>query len=566
MGMDIPLRQVPIFLIMHGFGSFNLVRTRRLFCSFILLITLMCVISVYPPHNAFGMSSSGLIVPLYSYPGTMWDELVQEKNTHYSVPIMAIINPSNGPGIRDENYVTGVHDLQNSGIVVLGYVDTGYGSKNATTIESEMNSYKNWYGVNGIFFDTMSSVPGKEIFYKHLSDYAKSIGLTYTVGNPGTDTSPSYIGTVDNIVIYDNKGLPPLSLFEGWHENFAKSNFSFLSYDVSNLNKTYVDNVTKYVQYLYITDLTLPNPFVVLSSQIDELVSSIETGGQNGGTVSVNLNTYSDDDKPLDGLWTIVKSDKNATTGFSPFSFSAIAGQQYNITVANFHNYVFDHWDDGTTKNTRVIVPTQNVTLTAYYATNQTIPNQTNSTTVSNQTNSTTVSNQTSAIESTPSQLSSYQGQIVNQMKNVGSVIVNTMYPNGDRADYTILSFTIYQDTNQSLYRRIDSVPGNPFYIGNLPLGHSYKVEAFVNGMCADIEYVTLAKTAAQLNVFLPNPVGMRLDVLYEDGVTPISNAIITVKSQDNKTQATSNTDINGESLRFWLEPTSQNNWQTSSI
>ena len=150
---------------------------------------------------------TGLIVPLYSYPGNDWDTLVKEKSSHPSVPIVAIINPDSGPGTKDTNYVYGVQKLQSAGIQVIGYIYTanvGYGN-----ITGDIDEYKNWYKVNGIFFDQMSNVKGNETFYAQLSNYSRSVGLNFTVGNPGVDTLPSYIGTVNNMVLYDNPGLPP---------------------------------------------------------------------------------------------------------------------------------------------------------------------------------------------------------------------------------------------------------------------------------------------------------------------------------------------------------------------
>ncbi|MDG7006989.1 MAG: hypothetical protein JRN06_01950 [Nitrososphaerota archaeon] len=39
----------------------------------------------------------------------------------------------------------------------------------------------------------------------------KSLGMTYTMGNPGTSVSSSYIGTLDNLCIYESNGYPSLS-------------------------------------------------------------------------------------------------------------------------------------------------------------------------------------------------------------------------------------------------------------------------------------------------------------------------------------------------------------------
>ena len=66
-----------------------------------------------------------------------------------------------------------------------------------------------------IFLDEMSNVAGQEGYYSYLNGDAKSLGLTLTVGNAGTETLPSYIGTVDTIIINENSGLPSISSLEG---------------------------------------------------------------------------------------------------------------------------------------------------------------------------------------------------------------------------------------------------------------------------------------------------------------------------------------------------------------
>jgi peptidoglycan/xylan/chitin deacetylase (PgdA/CDA1 family) len=137
-----------------------------------------------------------------------------------------------------------------------------------------------------------------------------------------------------------------------------------------------------------------------------------------------------------------------------------------------------------------------------------------------------------------------------------GSIAVNIMYTNGDRADYSPISMKIYQDTNQTPYRIIESITGNPFNIISLPLGHQYKIETYANGMYASTSYVDLENTQQNMNVNIPLPGGMRVNVLYNDGQTPVANSYVDVRSVDNKTWASGLTDTNGQTLRFWIEPT----------
>mgnify|MGYP003578331757 CR=1 FL=1 len=114
----------------------------------------------------FASRTIGIMIPLYTYPGTTWDTVVATKNAHPSVPIVAIINPNNGPGdSKDTNYVTGIQKLQSAGVVVIGYVATGYGSRSSNTVQADINTYKSLYPqITGIFFDEMSNGGGDETY------------------------------------------------------------------------------------------------------------------------------------------------------------------------------------------------------------------------------------------------------------------------------------------------------------------------------------------------------------------------------------------------------------------
>src|SRR6267143_1384422 len=104
-------------------------------------------------------TNSGIVIPLYTYPTDgSWAATLQARNAHPNVPIIAVINPNNGPGgSSDSNYVQGVKNFQAAGIIVLGYVATGYASHAMSNLDAQINSYKSWYKVNGIMFDEMAN-------------------------------------------------------------------------------------------------------------------------------------------------------------------------------------------------------------------------------------------------------------------------------------------------------------------------------------------------------------------------------------------------------------------------
>jgi len=138
----------------------------------------------------------------------------------------------------------------------------------------------------------------------------------------------------------------------------------------------------------------------------------------------------------------------------------------------------------------------------------------------------------------------------------MGSVAVTLTYTNGDTADYWPVSLKIYQDFDKTPYKEIVSLSGNPFNIVSLPVGHQYKIVAYTNDEYSSTEYVNLQQSHQDITIKLPLSGGMRVNVVYNDGLTPISNSTVFVKSQNNKIWSHSSTDPNGKTMRFWLEPT----------
>jgi len=442
--------------------------TRKFIGIFTILLLVFVPFSVLS-HQAHAASSTGVMVALYTYPDSTWTTVAQAKAAHPSVPVVAVINPNNGPGSsRDSNYVNGIQKLHSAGVVVLGYDATGYATRSASTVKTEMNTWKSLYNIDGIFFDEMSNVAGHETYYSNLSSYAKSLGYTMTVGNPGTDTLSSYIGTVDNLMIYENPGLPSISALEGWHTNYAKSNFSMIAFGISSLSQSFITSASNYVGYIYITNDVLPNPYDSVPSYFGNEVAYLDTGSStstapqsptnlsaaavsqsqiniswnapanNGGspilgykvqrsldggstwntivsntgstasiysntglasntaytyrvsainaigtsspsntvtaktgsiTTQVSLTVKSVDlsGNTITGLWTTISSGQTIKTGYTTMTITVTPGTQYTVTVANYQNYVFDHWANGSTNPTRTITPTQDTTIVAYY-------------------------------------------------------------------------------------------------------------------------------------------------------------------------------------------------------
>ena len=95
---------------------------------------------------------------------------------------------------------------------------------------------------------------------------------------------------------------------------------------------------------------------------------TVLTAHYGAPTYTVNVQSISLSGAPIKGLWTTVQSNgKVVATGFTPFSFLGTAGDTYTVTVSNYDNYAFDHWDNWGTSPSRTFTLTQNIWYTALY-------------------------------------------------------------------------------------------------------------------------------------------------------------------------------------------------------
>ena len=339
------------------------------------LMSMLVTTTLMTSHPAYSATQTGIMIPLYTYPGSTWDQVIAAKNAHPSVPIVDIINPNNGPGgARDTSYASGIQELKAAGVVVIGYVYTQYGSRGSSGITADIDTYKAWYPqLDGIFYDEMTNTPGDETYYRNLSNYAKSVGLSFTVGNPGTDTASSYVGTMDNIIIYETGGLPGLNLLSGWHTGYDKSNFSLLAYGVGTLNTSFVTSASSYVSYMYITNDSLSNPWDSVTPYFMDLAATLDTGiisppPPPPNTIPLAVQSVDLSGASISGLWTEISSGGSVVnSGYTPLTYTATSGTQYSVCVSDYDIYVFDHWSDGSTNSCKTVTPTQTTTLTAYY-------------------------------------------------------------------------------------------------------------------------------------------------------------------------------------------------------
>ena len=348
-------------------------RVRRLPAAAVLLALFILAPAVQPPARALTpLPSSGVLVPLYEPPGPEWTAVVQAKLANPSLPFLVVVNPHDGPGpVRQPSYVDGIKALKSAGAKVFGYVFTGGGQADISWVESQIDSYRSWYGVSGVFYDGMPNAPGYESYYRALGSYAKGLGL-YTIGNPGTALPESYVGILD-LYVLDEGPSPPTSLGP-----YPAARSASIIYGVSTLAGEDVVALSRLTGFVYITNQVGPNPYNALPPYFQQMVSLLASrfhpAPAPGPTVTV-ASTMEGGGKVAGYRVTVESKGWVVASGFTPLTFKATPGSSYFIEADNYNGSVLGRWSTGATPNTMTYVaPAKSATVTAYYSSGKTVP------------------------------------------------------------------------------------------------------------------------------------------------------------------------------------------------
>jgi len=242
----------------------------RLCC---LAVTLQCTALVVLGLGAARQAGAlGVLVPAYFDPsvGSEWDSLNQ---TAQRVPLIAIMNPNNGPSTStNAAYGRAITALRNAGGQVLGYVYASYTARPISAVEADIDRYDSFYTIDGIFVDEMTNDSDAThlAYYNELYRYIKSKRASYLViGNPGINTLQSYLAepAADALVTFESNVGYPQYVPDPWTQTNPATAFSHLCYAVAA-----PATMTNYIQlavarnagYIYVTDDSGSNPWDTL--------------------------------------------------------------------------------------------------------------------------------------------------------------------------------------------------------------------------------------------------------------------------------------------------------------
>lgn len=117
---------------------------------------------------------------------------------------IVVLNPGDGPDIeRDDALAAAVEQVQAEGVVVLGYVLTGYGAAEVDTVVAQADRYARWYAVDGIFLDEVASERADLAHYERMASALRAAGFGTIAMNPGVYPDPGYADAADLLVTFE---------------------------------------------------------------------------------------------------------------------------------------------------------------------------------------------------------------------------------------------------------------------------------------------------------------------------------------------------------------------------
>jgi hypothetical protein len=210
-----------------------------------------------------------LAIPGYVSPSSSdWD--VWSSLGPRAVGIM-VLNRNNGDDISDDPGVAlRVKATQKSGILVLGYVHTGYARRDPDEVRAKIDGVYRAYHVDGIFFDetpTDCSATGYGgattlTYFQALSRYIRGKpGKHLVVLNPGTmPPTDCWMSAADILVTFEAATLSKYESRYGdasWNHAYSPMRFWNLVYSVptvAEMNRAVDLARERGVGWLYITD------------------------------------------------------------------------------------------------------------------------------------------------------------------------------------------------------------------------------------------------------------------------------------------------------------------------
>jgi hypothetical protein len=172
-------------------------------------------------------------VPAYFHPA----EYPFEWQTLQAAPDrmrFVVLNVNSGPGLRRDPYYAPVAQaLLAAGVRAIGYVATDYGQRSPGEVAYEVDCYRRWYGIEGVFMDQVSAGLDQLDHYAQTVLAARTAGARFVVLHPGTHPHPGYIDLANVTVTFEGTWSQYVTLQQpSWVTRFPATRFCHLIHTV----------------------------------------------------------------------------------------------------------------------------------------------------------------------------------------------------------------------------------------------------------------------------------------------------------------------------------------------
>ena len=219
-------------------------------------------------------------IPAY-FPADVWSQAAASR----PAPGAMILNPATGIGAGsapDPDYQAAARQAKDAGSAVLGYSSTADGLRPIGQIEADVRNYKAWYGVTGIFLDSVNGVSRELPYYGQLTSYIHKIipGASIWL-NPGIYPDQQYMSLGNVVVVFEGTYAQyRAAQVPGWARAFPATRFANTIYGATNAQATSAISLSRSrnTGYLYVTNLTGANPYDALPSYWSTETAALDTG------------------------------------------------------------------------------------------------------------------------------------------------------------------------------------------------------------------------------------------------------------------------------------------------
>jgi Spherulation-specific family 4 len=197
-------------------------------------------------------------VPAYFYASSTWTQAIETRPK----PGVLLLNVDSGPGTSPQSHFqTLTKQAQAAGITVLGYSSTEYGDKPIASVEAEINDYKSWYGVNGIFLDLTQGTSAELSYYQKLANYIRANvpgGVVWL--NVGAYPVQSFMSVANTVMTFEGSYSSYVSdQVPGWVSQYSPSHFANVLYATPQSDFDSAVNLSRTrnrAGFLFVTDLS----------------------------------------------------------------------------------------------------------------------------------------------------------------------------------------------------------------------------------------------------------------------------------------------------------------------